>query len=108
MGSIQGIHASYNVQSVVDDKHGLIAHTDVVSEVNDKSQFSNQITQAEEVTGKECEIGCGDAWYANTKDLERVGRRGTRVIVPSQRQALHNREEKPFSKNKLNYDKEQD
>ncbi len=108
MGSIQGIHASYNVQSVVDDKHGLIAHADVVSEVNDKSQFSNQITQAEEVTGKECEIGCGDAGYANTKDLERVDRRGTRVIVPSQRQALHNREEKPFSKDKFNYDKEQD
>ncbi len=108
MGSIQGTHASYNVQSVVDDKHGLIAHADVVSDVNDRNQFSNQITQAEEVTGKECEICCGDAGYANTKELERIDRRGTRVIVPSQRQALHNREEKPFSKDKFDYDKDLD
>ena len=108
MGSIQGTHASYNVQSVVDDKHGLIAHADVVSDVNDRNQFSNQITQAEEVTGKECEICCGDAGYANTNELERIDRRGTRVIVPSQRQALHNREDKPFSKDKFDYDKDLD
>lgn len=105
MGSIQGTHASYNVQSVVDDRHGLITHADVVSDVNDRNQFSNQITQAEEVTGKECEICCGDAGYANTSELERIDRRGTRVIVPSQRQALHNREDKPFSKDKFDYDK---
>jgi transposase len=108
MGSIQGTHASYNVQSVVDDKHGLIAHADVVSDVNDRNQFSNQITQAEEVTGKECEICCGDAGYANTNELERIDRRGTRVIVPSQRQALHNREDKPFSKDKFDYDRDLD
>ncbi|MHC4182313.1 MAG: transposase [Planctomycetota bacterium] len=92
----------------MDDKHGLIAHADVVSDVNDRNQFSNQITQAEEVTGKECEICCGDAGYANTKELERIDRRGTRVIVPSQRQALHNREDKPFSKDKFDYDKDLD
>lgn len=31
----QGIHAGYNAQSVVDEKHGLIVHTDVVSYGND-------------------------------------------------------------------------
>ena len=108
MGSIQGTHASYNVQSVVDDKHGLITHTDVVSDVNDKNQFASQIIQAEQVTGKECEISCGDAGYAYTKELEKIDRRGTKVIVPSQRQALHNPEEKPFSKDKFIYDKDQD
>jgi len=108
MGSLQGTHASYNVQSVVDDKHGLIAHADVVSDVNDSNQFSNQIIQTEEVTGKECEICCGDAGYANTNGLEKIDRRGTMVIVPSQRQALHNREDKPFSKDKFDYDKDQD
>ena len=108
MGSVQGTHASYNVQSVVDDKHGLITHTDVVSDVNDKNQFASQIIQAEQVTGKECEISCGDAGYAYTKELEKIDRRGTKVIVPSQRQALHNPEEKPFSKDKFIYDKDQD
>ncbi len=108
MGSVQGTHASYNVQSVVDDKHGLITHTDVVSDVNDKNQFASQIIQAEQVTGKECEISCGDAGYAYTKELEKIDRRGTKVIVPSQRQALHNPEEEPFSKDKFIYDKDRD
>ena len=58
MRSIQGSHASYNVQSVVDDKHGLIAHIDVVNDTSDVNQFASQIVQAEEVTGKECAIGC--------------------------------------------------
>ncbi len=108
MGSVQGTHASYNVQSVVDDKHGLITHTDVVSDVNDVNQFASQIIQAEQVTGKECEVSCGDAGYADTEELEKIDRRGTKVIVPSQRQALHNPGGKSFSKDKFIYDKEQD
>jgi transposase len=108
MRSIQGSHASYNVQSVVDDKHGLIAHVDVVNDTSDVNQFASQIVQAEEVTEKECEIGCGDAGYADTEELEKIDRRGTKVIVPSQRQALHDPAEKSFSKDKFVYDKEQD
>jgi len=88
MRSVQGSHASYHVQSVVDDKHGLLVHVDAVSDGTDVNQFVNQGTQAESVTGKECEVGCADAGYADTEELEKIDRRGTtRVIVPSQRQA---------------------
>jgi transposase len=106
MRSVQGSHASYNVQSVVDNKHGLIVHIEAVSDSSDVNQFANQILQTETVTGKECEIGCADAGYADTEELEKIDRRGTQVIVPSQRQALHNKEEKPFSKDKFIYNKE--
>ncbi len=95
-------------RSVVDDKHGLIANVDVVNDTSDVNQFASQIVQAEEVTGQECEIGCGDAGYADTEELEKIDRKGTKVIVPSQRQALHNPAEKLFSKDKFVYDKEQD
>ena len=108
MRSVQGSHASYNVQSVVDDKHGLIVHVDAVSDSSDVNQFANQITEAETITGKECEVGSADAGYADTEELEEIDRRGTKVVVPSQRQALHNREERPFRKDKFVYDKEQD
>jgi hypothetical protein len=47
--SIQGKHASYNVQSVVDDKHGLIVHAEATAEVNDRNQFARQIDQANDV-----------------------------------------------------------
>jgi transposase len=108
MRSIQGSHASYNVQSVVDDTHGLIAHVDVVSDTSDVNQFASQIIQAEDIIDKECEVGCADAGYADTEELEKIDLRGTKVIVPSRRQALHNSEEKPFRKDKFIYDKEED
>ena len=52
---VQGTHAGYNAQAVVDEKHGLIVASDVVSENNDLSQFANQIDQDNETLGKKCE-----------------------------------------------------
>jgi transposase len=107
MSSIQGTHASYNVQSVVDDKNGLMVQAEAVSDQSDYNQFSRQIEQAHEVTEKPCEVACADAGYADTDDLEKVDAQGIRVIVPSQRQALHE-EEKPFSKSSFTYDPHKD
>jgi len=107
MHSVQGSHASYNVQSVVDDKHGLIVHTETVSETSDVNQFARQIDQANEVLEEPCQVGCADAGYADTEELQKIDGQKIKVIVPSQRQALHG-EEKPFSKRHFRYDKEQD
>ena len=41
MHSVQGSHASYNVQSVVDDKHGFIVHAEAVRETSDVNQFAH-------------------------------------------------------------------
>jgi hypothetical protein len=103
--SIQGKHASYNVQSVVDDKHGLIVHAEAVSEVNDRKQFALQIDQAHDVLEKHCKTACADAGYADTDELEKIDGKEITVIVPSQRQAQHE-EEGPFSKSHFIYDKE--
>jgi hypothetical protein len=107
MHSIQGSHAGYNVQSVVDDKHGLIVHTEAVSETSDVNQFAQQINQANDVLGKPCEAACADAGYADTQELQKIDVKGIKVVVPSQRQALHE-EEGPFSKSHFRYDQEQD
>jgi len=107
MKSRQGSHASHNVQSVVDDKHGLIVHADAVSDTSDVSQFANQIQKAEEVTEKECNVACSDAGYANTNELEKVDREKTKIVVPNQRQALHC-PKKPFDKSTFIYNKEDD
>jgi len=103
--SIQGKHASYNVQSVVDDKHGLIVQAEAVSEVNDRNQFARQIDQANALMEKPCKTACADAGYADTDELEKIDQQGITVIVPSQRQALH-QEEGPFSKTHFTYNKE--
>jgi hypothetical protein len=105
--SIQGTHAGYNVQSVVDDEHGLIVQAEAVAEVNDRNQFARQIDQANEVLETSCKVACADAGYADTDELEKIDGQGVKVIVPSQRQALHE-EEGPFSKSHFTYNKELD
>jgi hypothetical protein len=107
MKSIHGKHASYNVQSVVDDKNGLMVNAEAVNDATDVNQFARQIEQAHEVLQKPCETACADAGYAHTEELEKIDAKGIDVIVPSQRQALHDKE-KPFSKSQFCYDKEQD
>jgi transposase len=102
MRSIHGSHASYNAQAVVDDNNGLIVHADAVSETKDINQLSEQVQQAEEAMEKSCEVVCADAGYSNTKELEKLDGKDIKVVVPSQRQALHE-PEKPFSKSQFTY-----
>lgn len=107
MHSIQGSHASYNVQSVVDDKNGLIVHAEAVKDSSDLNQFAEQIDHANAVLEKTCAVGCADAGYADTEELKKVDGKHIKVVVPSQRQALH-KEEGPFSKSHFRYDPQQD
>lgn len=102
----QGSHTSYNAQLVVDDKHGLIVHADTVKDANDLHQFARQINQAEEITQKRCEVASADAGYAETGRLAKIDQRGTKVIVPSPRQASR-KPKKPFDRSTFVYDKEQ-
>ena len=103
----QGSHAGYNAQSVVDEKHGLIVNSDVVSDNNDLAQFADQIEQANETLGYTCQIACADAGYANYEELEKVERNEIKVIVPSKKQASH-KEPKAFAKKTFRYDAERD
>jgi transposase len=108
MHSVQGSHASYNVQSVVDDQDGLIVHIEAVNDATDVNQFARQIDAANQELGKRCEVGCAEAGYADTEELKKIDEQGIKVVVPSQRQALHNKEDKPFSKSHFSYDTERD
>ena len=107
MHSVQGSHASYNVQSVVDEQHGLIVHAEATNATSDVNLFACQMERANEVLDTPCKVACADAGYADTDELEKIDQQGIKVIVPSQRQTLHE-EESPFSKSHFIYDKEQD
>ena len=104
MHSVQGSHLSYNVQSVVDQKHGLIVNSDVVSENNDIHQFAEQVEQANETLGKKCQAACADAGYSDVDELEKIDEQGIKVVVPSQKQALKEKKEDPFDKSHFEYD----
>jgi len=107
INSINGSHAGYNAQIVVDDKNGLIVNSDVVSENNDLKQFSKQINQANDNLGKKCSVACADSGYATTEELKKIDDRDIKVIVPSQRQAA-GREKYEFAKENFKYNSEKD
>jgi len=108
MHSRQGSHAGYNMQSVVDEKHGLIVNSDVVNENNDLHQFAEQIEQAHKTLDKKCDTACADAGYADVNELEKIDSQGVKVIVPSAKQAEKVKRSDPFDKAYFKYDKAND
>jgi transposase len=105
MHSVQGTHTSFNVQSTVDEKHGLIVHAEVTNARNDWDQLESQIRQATEVLEMSPAVSVADCGYANVTELEKLDGQGIAVIVPSGRQVT--REKKapdPFEKEQFRYD----
>lgn len=105
MKSPQGNHPGFSIQSVVDEKNGLIVSVDAVSDANDLNQMSNQILKAEDNTGKKCKVACADAGYSNIDDLAKIESDKRSVIVPTSNQASK-KNTKPFSKKDFTYDME--
>jgi len=108
--SRQGFHSGYNAHIAVDEKHGLITHTDVLSQNHEKNQFANQVNHANQTLNKNCTTACADAGYASTEVLKKIHDQGIKVIVPTQRQALKKPPKKPDKFDKLNfpYDSKED
>lgn len=103
----RGSYAGYSGEIVVDEKHGLIVNSDVVSENNDRKQFAEQINKANEVLEKKCKVACGDAGFSNTGEMEKIDEQGIKIIVPSQKQSQR-KEVSPFDKMYFRYNKERD
>lgn len=106
----QGTHASYNVQSTVDSKHGLIVHAEAVSQSNDYNQLAQQITASSETLGQSPKNVCADAGYADTDDLKTIDP-AINIVVPSRRQAQEEKGLHPikaFDKSHFIYDQHKD
>jgi len=107
MKGVQGTHPSYAVHNVVDDKHGLIAHTDAVNDANDSNQLADQVKGAENNLDQPCNIACADAGYSDIDQIEQIETDDRKVIVPSPHQVSH-KEPKAFNKREFTYDAEND
>lgn len=107
MSGRQGSHPSYAVHHVVDDKNGLIVHSDAVNEANDSNQLERQISAAERTLNKTCQTAVADAGYANIEQAEELESVHRTVLVPSKSKVSH-KKLKPFDKNLFTYDLEQD
>lgn len=107
VNSVHGTYAGYNAQVAVDEKHGLIISSEVVSENNDLNQFANQVNRANETLEKKCEVACADSGYADTDSMGKIDDQKITVVVPSQRQASK-KELGQFDKRRFQYDAERD
>jgi transposase len=102
-----GSHAGYNLQTVVDERNGLIVHSDVVNENNDLGQLGAQMTQAEETLEGPCQTVCADAGYCNYDKLEAIDWQERKLIVPSSDQ-VSRKASGPFDRSQFEYDREKD
>lgn len=107
INSVHGSHAGYNAQIVVDEKHGLIVHSDVTSTNHDAKLLTSQITQANETLGKKCKTACSDTGYFDTDDLEKLSKQNIQVIVPTKR-LVSKKGPKEFEKERFKYDDKSD
>jgi transposase len=89
--SSHGAYAGYNAHIAVDEKHGLIASSDVTSSSNDQGQLSAQVNKATEITGRKCERVVADAGYSDLEDISRIDNT-IEMLVPIQRQKEKNAE----------------
>jgi transposase len=94
--------AGYNVQMVVDGKHGLIVHADSTNVHNDAGQFNEQVQNAKEVLGQSPKTVASDTGYYSLPDLSKVDNAVT-VVIPTQKQVLKER----HKDNPTAFDKEQ-
>jgi transposase len=107
MKGVQGTHPSYAVHNVVDDKNGLIAHTDAVSDANDGNQLADQVKAAESNLDRSCKEACADAGYSDIDQIDQIETHDRKVIVPSPHQVSH-KQPKAFNKREFTYDAEND
>ena len=98
----QGSHAGYNTQAVFDEQHGLIVNTDVTNDNNDRKQFVEQITAAQEVTGKVPDVAGADSGYYSGGELDKMAEVAPQVLVPA-REQVHPSKGKPFAKGRFTY-----
>lgn len=107
--SRQGTHAGYNAQIVVDERHGLIVHSEATTHSQDANQFNDQITKATKLLEKKPKLVSADSGYQSLKDLEKVDKDIT-IVMPSQKQVQeeHGHPLALFDKEQFRYDSDRD
>ena len=77
-----GFRVGYNVQTVTDAEHGLVACTDVTDQGNDSGQLSAQLNKLEQEQGVRPQEALVDAGYATPEDIEQAEGSGVRLLMP--------------------------
>ena len=81
-GDGRNLDACYNVQSVVDSKHGLIVDFDVSTCADEKGALATMTESAKEIMGVTEISATGDRGYYDGDDIEKCEQNGTTCYIP--------------------------
>ena len=107
MRTAHGQAVAYNVQSAVDDKHGLIVHHEVTNIGSDNVQLETVAKAAQEALGGGAITVVADAGYSNGSQFESCEQAGITPYVPLNRAPLHGGGEH-FGIDEFRYDAQRD
>lgn len=98
--------AGYNVQIAVDDKHKLIAASEVVNDGNDSGQLHNMAKAAKAELGVETLTALADTGYYNGNALKACEEDGITAYVPQAKRTVRLEAEGRISHEAFAYDAE--
>jgi hypothetical protein len=100
--------AGYNVQIAVDDKHKLIAASEVVNDGNDSDQLHSMAKTAKDELGVETLTALADTGYYNGSALKACEEDGIMAYVPQARRTARLEAQGRISHEAFTYDAETD
>jgi transposase len=98
--------AGYNVQSVVDHKHKLMAACDVVNDGNDSTQLYPMAKKAKEVLEADKLTAAADSGYHNQLHIKECHDEKIATYVPKPDKSRPNREKGRFERKDFIYDED--
>ena len=104
-GDGRALDVCYNVQTIVDAKHCLIADFDVTNCSNDLGNLENMTTGAMEVMDVETLTNLADKGFYDGQDIEKCEKNGVICLVAKQKPGGTKKSEE-FTKDKFKYDSE--
>jgi len=103
----KGFDACYNVQTSVDEEHGLIVDFKASSSGNDLSELSEMVELTHEMLeSKEINV-LADSGYCSGKEIEKSTELGATCYIPKP-EASHQPEDEKYHRKNFKYDKEND
>jgi len=103
----KGFDVCYNVQTSVDEKHGLVVDFNVTNNCNDLAELSDMVGRSKEML----EVGkikaLADGGYSSGKEIYASEKLGATCYIPKS-EASHQPEDKKYHRDNFIYDTEKD
>lgn len=99
---------AYNVQSVVDSAHGLIAHHEVTQDATDNRQLAPMVLAAKEALEATSLMAVADAGFSNGEQLAACEAAGITAFVPPNRSINNQGDGQFYSKSDFAFDEARD